>query len=100
MLHLDEIEEMQEEVTITNSTPESNWLLLWQMFIDRWDELNKLYEDNPLRLEFDYDQFYNRLNKSPTSNKWQRGYVYAFEFFVWLVVHCLFLIVSNCSDCF
>ena len=35
-----------------------------------------MYEQNPLRAEFDYDQMQNRLNRingQPTANKWSRG---------------------------
>eukprot|EP01084_Bolivina_argentea_P027950 51970_1 len=75
---------------------ESNWCLLWQMFLDRWNELNKLYEDNPLRLEFDYDQYYNRLNEmhiKPTANKWQRGKC------IYLVVILCFILFVVCINC-
>eukprot|EP01083_Nonionella_stella_P065293 170955_1 len=82
LLHLDEIEQMdnqdddEDDVLDDDEDDRSNWCLLWQFFMNRWDDLNKLYKDDDLRLEFDYDQYYNRLNRMngiQTSNKWGRG---------------------------
>ena len=71
LLHLDDIRNFEKP-----NNNDSDWILLWNWILENWNDIAAMYAKNPLRLEFDFDQWTNRIRKflgKPTANKWSRG---------------------------